>query len=134
MADLLINGLIKAGLPAQPNSYCRLSEDEKLSIEEVKKLAFDKTWTGYFWYAPKVQFWYQWSKNDRYTFKSGETVLKREAIFEGDKLYVLMDIDVRKVKAYINIYRNPHGSYEQKNEYIIQHEAAAWPFSVENKS
>ena len=72
MADLLINGLIKAGLPAQPDSYCRLSEDEKLSIEEVKKLAFDKTWTGYFWFAPKVQFCFQWSKNDRYTFKSGK--------------------------------------------------------------
>ena len=134
MADLLINGLIKAGLPAQPDSYSRLSEDEKLSIEEVKKLAFDKTWTGYFWFAPKVQFFFQWSKNDRYTVKSGTTVLKREAIFEGDKLYVLIDVGGRKVKQYINIYRNPHGSYEQKNEYIIQYEAGTWPFSVENQS
>ncbi len=134
MADLLINGLIKAGLPTKPDSYCRLSEDEKLSIEEVKKLAFDKIWTGYFWFAPNVQFWYQWSRNNTYTMKFGQSSFKREAIFGGDKLYVLSDIGEPKVKAYINIYRNPHGSYEQKNEYIIQHEGGAWPFSVENKS
>jgi adenylate cyclase len=134
MADLLINGLIKAGLPAQPDSYCRLSEYEKLSIEEVKKLAFDKIWTGYFWMAPKVQFWFQWSKNATYNFKYGKKVSKREVTFEDDKFYDLIDVGGRKVKSYMNIYRNPHGSYEQKNEYIFQYVAGAWPFSVENKS
>ena len=33
MANLLINGLIKAGLPANPDQYCRLSNDEKISVE-----------------------------------------------------------------------------------------------------
>ncbi len=133
MADLLINGLIKAGLPAQPDSYCRLSEDEKLSVDEVKKLAFDKLWTCNFWGTPDVRFWLQWSKNDRFTYKYGGNMFKMEVIFKADKFYALQDIGGRKIKSYFNIYRNPHGSYEQKNEYILQDEVAISFFSVENQ-
>ena len=133
MADLLINGLIKAGLPALPDSYCRLSENEKLSVDEVKKLAFGKLWKCYFWGTPDVRFSLQWSKNVTYTYKSGGKMIKREVISEGDKSYALIDIGGRKIKSYYNIYPNPHGRYERKNEYIIQNEVAILFFSVENQ-
>ena len=133
-ADLLINGLIKAGLPAQPDHYSRLSDAEKLSVEEVKKLAIGRTWTGSLWIAPRVKFWFHWSEDGTRTLKLGGTTNKKEFGFEDDHLYVVNDVEGRKIKSHINIYRRPYGSYEQKNEYILLYEGGVWPFSAEKES
>jgi adenylate cyclase len=132
-ADLLINGLIKAGLPSQPGQYCRLSNDEKLSVEEVKELVSDKAWTGYYWMRPDKQWWKYWSKDGISTHKMGGRAKKRDFGFENDKFYCVVDVRGRKIKQYWAFYRNPHGTYEQKNEYVQVHENFVGPFSVEKQ-
>ena len=133
MATLLINGLIKAGLPAQTDKYCRLSDDEKLSVEEIKELVSDKIWTGYLWYDPDVQWWNSFSKDGINILKYGNKKIQRKFVFEDDKLYFLMDIKGQKFKSYWSIYRNKYGNYEQKNEYVIVYETAVASFSVQKK-
>jgi TolB-like protein len=134
MADLLINGLIKAGFPAQPDNYSRLSNDEKLSVEEVKEIVFGKTWTGYYWHRPSVQWWESFLKDGKYTYKERTYKAEREYGFEEDKLYVVREFKGGKIKTYPTIYRNPHGNFDQKNQYFCVTEVGAWSFSVQKNS
>ncbi len=130
MADLFINGLIKAGLPALPDSYCRLSESERLSIEEVKEIVIDKTWKGNFWFSPGSGFLDYFLKNGENTLKTGLSEENREYGFDENGLYILKNVKGMKVKSYRTIYRNPHGNYDQRNEYIYVDEVTVASFSV----
>ncbi|MDH3837006.1 MAG: hypothetical protein OET57_09670, partial [Desulfobacteraceae bacterium] len=130
MADLFINGLIKAGLPALPDSYCRLSESERLSIEEVKEIVIDKTWKGNFWFSPSTGFLDYFLKNGENTFKAGLSEENREYGFDENGLYILKNVKGMKLKSYRTIYRNPHGNYDQRNEYISVDEVTVASFSV----
>ena len=130
MADLLINGLINAGLPALPDSYCRLSESERLSIEEVKEIVIDKTWKGNFWFSPGAGFLDYFLKNGENTFKAGLSEENREYGFDENGLYILKNVKGMKLKSYRTIYRNPHGNYDQRNEYISVDEVTVASFSV----
>ncbi|MDX1738219.1 MAG: tetratricopeptide repeat protein, partial [Alphaproteobacteria bacterium] len=130
MADLLINGLMKVGLPAVPDSYCRLSESERLSIEEVKEIVIDKTWKGNFWFISSFGFWDYFLKNGENTLKTLFSTENREYGFDENGLYVLKNVKGMKVKSYRTIYRNPHGHYDQRNEYISVDEVMVASFSV----
>jgi TolB-like protein/class 3 adenylate cyclase len=130
MADLLINGLMKAGLPAWPDSYSLLSETEKLSIEEVKEIVIDKTWKGNFWLMPSNRFLDFFLKNGKNTLKAGLSEKNREFGFDENALYIMKNIKGRKLKSYRAIYRNPNGNYNQKNEYIYVDEVEVASFSV----
>ncbi len=134
MADLLINGLIKAGFPAQPDNYSRLSNDEKLSVEEVKEIVFGKTWTGYYWHRPGVQWWETFLKDGKYTYKERTYRAEKEYGFEEGKFYVVNEFKGGKIKTYPTIYRNPHGNFDQKNQYFCVTEVGAWSFSVQKNS
>jgi tetratricopeptide (TPR) repeat protein len=131
MADLLINGLIKAGLPIMPDSYCRLSEAEKLSIEEVKEIVIGKTWKGNvnLW-AAAGGFLHYFLKNGKSTLKFGLSEENWEYGFDENAIYILKNVEGMKLKSYRAIYRNPHGNYDQRNEYIFVDEVTVASFSV----
>jgi TolB-like protein len=130
MADLLINGLMKAGLPGLPDSYCHLTEAEKLSIEEVKEIVIDKTWMGNLFFSPANRFWDYFFKDGKNTFKIRVSEENREYGFDENGLYILKNVKGMKVKSYRTIYRNPLGNYARKNEYIFVDEADVASFSV----
>ena len=50
--------------------------------------------------------------------------------FDENGLYILKNVRGMKVKSYRTIYRNPHGNYDQRNEYIYVDEVTVASFSV----
>jgi len=132
-ATLLINGLIKAGMPTQHDKYCRLSGDEKVSYEEVKKLVIGNTWTGYFWWPPRDQWWNNFTIDGINTLTYRGRTIKREYGFHDELLYVFRHVQTQRWKSVWTIYRNKHGVYDKKNEYIVLNESFIGKFSVQEE-
>jgi hypothetical protein len=107
-----------------------LSESERLSIEEVKEIVIDKTWKGKFWFLLNFRFFDYFLKNGENTLKIGLSEENREYGFDENGLYILKNVKGMKVKSYRTIYRNPHGNYDQRNEYIFVDEVMVASFSV----
>lgn len=48
VADRFADGLLKAGLAGKPSGYYKLSEEDKLTGEEIRALVFGRTISGFF--------------------------------------------------------------------------------------
>ena len=99
-------------------------------MKEVKAIVIDKTWKGNFWFSPGAGFLDYFLKNGENTLKAGLSEENREYGFDENGLYILKNVKGMKVKSYRTIYRNLHGNYDQRNEYISVDEVMVASFSV----
>ena len=116
----------------EPPSY-KILEENKLSVEEIKKLLFGRTVTGI---NPRfeVHVWYKYSddgkeikfRNDMGFSGSGK------GWFEGDLRCHQYKKISKGTKNCFHIYRNPDGTPEKKNEYLAVGKDMLFPFSLEN--
>ena len=129
-ADRFAEGLLKAGLPGKPGGYYRISEERKLTGEEIRYLFFGKKTTG---------FWgkHQWEINRT---KDGEaTYLRNSKPFGSGKSWIEGNVLCNQFeKLYgglsycMDVYRNPEGTSEEKNEYVIVDDKGIFGCSVED--
>jgi len=114
----IAEALIKAGAPGKPTDYYKIFKENRINGQDVKSLLFGRKITGIAMSTGK-QFWWEWAKSGEFkiimgTFKDhGKSWVERDVFF----------IQFKKIFSGLpygtTIYRNPDGSMESKNQYLI---------------
>jgi len=109
-------GLVKAGVPG----YYTLTENNKLSGKVIRNLLFGQTISGIL-IASGKQYWITYAKDGRATYRGGQQGSDMGSMWvDGDQLCIRWD-EIRKGhERCANVYRNPDGSREGLDEYILE--------------
>jgi TolB-like protein len=128
-ADRLADGLIKAGLSGQPSGYYKVSEENKLTGEEIRRLSFGRTVAGVdLWSGEK--WWVDRTKEGETNFRGLYPGLTTGTSWiEGDMLCHQWQVHSGKRKYCGPVFRNPEGTPETKNEYLLITYIGIYPFS-----
>jgi hypothetical protein len=112
VAERFVDGLIKAGYPAKHSDYYKIYEENRLSGEEIKKIAFGQKVVASDGIVDR-------SKDGKATYRGylGKSDMGR-CWLEGD---LLCDQWQERYGGYRNCYpvfRNPEGSRKKLDEYL----------------
>jgi len=129
--DRLAQGLVKAGLQGDPKNYYKLSKGNKLNGQEIRKLLFDKTHSGYA-YGKKVWEWFTHiSDAGEVEQRSRVKIYTGKAWIEGDNICLLREQYYGGLKSCDEVYRNPEGEKLTKTEYFRVTDYGFFLFSIE---
>ena len=133
-ADRFADGLLKAGLPGKSSGYYKVSEEHKLTGEEIKSLFFGHT-LALIGISRKQQYWIDRTKDGKATFRLESKLLGNgKSWVEGDEL--CNQWQEKKLydglKYCMNVFRNPEGTPEEKNEYFLVTDWRIYPSSLED--
>jgi adenylate cyclase len=136
VADRLADGLLKAGLSGRHNGYCKVSKEHKLTGVKIRSLVFGRTVTGI---SPLTrQEWQIHRTKDGIISYQGKwpfAILtpgeneSGKSWIEGNMLYDQWENIFRGLKYHMDIYGNPDGTPEMKNEYFFVTDFGIFPFS-----
>jgi TolB-like protein/class 3 adenylate cyclase len=131
-ADRFADGLLKAGLPGKPSGYYKVSEGNKLTGEEIRSLFFGHSSYGIY---RKKQWLMDRTKDGEATYRFGSKLLGiGKSWVEGDEL--CNQWQEKKLydglKYCMNVFRNPEGIPEEKNDYFLVTDWRIFPSSLKN--
>jgi TolB-like protein len=116
-ADRFADGLLKAGLPGEPSGYYRASEEYRLTGEEIKELFFGHIQTGL--WAGKPWSISRTREGKAALLLDSKVIARGKSWIEGDMLVHQWEKRWEGLKYYISVFRNPEGTPQKKNEYIL---------------
>jgi adenylate cyclase len=128
--DRLAQGLVKAGLQGDPKNYYKVIEENKLDGQEIRKLLFGKTATGYAFGMPWVSRISADGEEEFSVMGMGKTHTGR-AWIENDSICFQRKQYQGGLKNCMEIYRNPDGDELAKTEYFRITDYGLYLFSVE---
>jgi TolB-like protein/Flp pilus assembly protein TadD len=124
VAERFADGLLRAGLPGQPSIYYKISDEHRLTGEEIRDLFFGRTVTSFYRY-------HEWKKDHlEYRTKDGKATWRAGpddyhgqddsgiSWVEGDMLCNQWQMNMFGMKHCMPVFPNPEGTPEMKNEYI----------------
>ncbi len=116
VANRFADGLLKAGLPGEPSGYYKVSEEDKLTGEEIRALLFGRTVSGF---LPETgeEWWVKVAKDGKTTL-SGDPSDSGTTWIEGDMVWRQLQKGLFGRKTCYTLFRNPEGTPEMKNEYL----------------
>ena len=114
--DHRIEALRKAGMPKWPFGYEGRAED-RLDRDAIKAVAFGRTWKGYG--GDGVPFVKQISEDGTVAYRDPSHYLSGFASVEGGMICQKYSAFLMGRKHCSYLYRNPDGTPEERNEYII---------------
>jgi TolB-like protein/Flp pilus assembly protein TadD len=121
-----VEGLIKAGHP-KPHRYYEVSEENKLTGDEIRRLVFGRTGVGA---TVAGGSWTVKNGKDGSAFYEGYGLKDRGRNWiEGDQLCDQYKIFLGGLKKCQELYRNPKGTPEGKNEFLWINDTAILPVS-----
>jgi TolB-like protein/class 3 adenylate cyclase/Flp pilus assembly protein TadD len=132
ISDRFAGGLLKAGagLLGETLDYPKVSKKNKLTGDEIKNLIFGRTITatssGYEW---KIAF----SENGKANYQASWQSSGGTYWIEDDKLWIQWKYIYEGLKGSRDIYRNPGGTAEMRNEYLYITDWGIYPFSLMEK-
>jgi adenylate cyclase len=130
VGDRFAEGMVKAGMTGPPAGYFPVYKENQLTGEEIKKLLFGSTITGF---GGDSQQWWIERKKD------GETAMRRpgpissdagRSRIEGDLLCTQFQKSFWGIEYCLTVFRNPKGTYEGKDEYVNITDFGPAPWSV----
>jgi hypothetical protein len=130
VADRFAQGLIKAGWP-EPHNYYKIKAENVLAGEEIRCLLFGKKLSGIEFYYGK-QWWQDISKDGKFTRRHGSRSSSGMYSVEGDLLCKKYQKLFKGTKFYMTLFRNPEGTAEKKDEYLMVTGANLFAFSVQD--
>jgi TolB-like protein/Flp pilus assembly protein TadD len=117
IADRIAIGLIKAGIEGQPSGYFPAFKENQLTGEEIKRLNWGRTITGF--NPDGHQWWVDKKKNGEMTLRAGEPFSDTgKARIDGDMECIQFQKYLWGLEYCLTIFRNPRGTYEGKDEYF----------------
>jgi adenylate cyclase len=122
-----VEGFRRAGL----RSYTELEKgtEKKLSGEEIRAIAVDRTWTG-FVQGKEDSWWFHFNQDGKMPTWGALGDDNASYWIDGDRIcWQWRKLNINEVCCFI--HRNPEGKAEEKNEYKGVCNAGLWPFSVE---
>jgi tetratricopeptide (TPR) repeat protein len=132
VSDRFAGGLLKAGagLLGETLDYPKISKKNKLTGDEIKNLIFGRsiiaTSSGYEWQ-------YSFTENGEVNRQSSWESSSGTYWIEGDQLWTQWKYMLEGLKGSRDIYRNPGGTAEMKNEYLYITDWSIRSFSVVGK-
>jgi len=129
VVDRFAEGMVKAGMTGPPAGYFPVYKENQLTGEEIKKLLFGSTITGF---GGDSQQWWIERKKD------GETAMRRpgpissdagRSRIEGDLLCTQFQKRAWGLEYCFTVFRNPRGTYEGKDEYLNVNDWGFAPWS-----
>ena len=143
LADRFAEGLIKGGVPGRASEYLPGFKENRLNGEEIKKLLFDSTSSGFFGNSPGGKQWrIERAKDGGFTWHGpepastakdgGEPIVSDtgKSWIEGDMLCQQYEKRFWGLEFCQTVFRNPRGRHESKDEYFQFSDVGAVTFSV----
>jgi TolB-like protein/class 3 adenylate cyclase len=133
VSDRFAGGLIEAGagLIGETLDYPKVSKKNKLTGDEIKNLIFGRaiivTSSGYEW---KISF----TENGKASYQSSWQSSGGTYWIEDDQLWIQWKYMYEGLKLSKDIYRNPGGAADMKNEYLYITDWIIPSFSVVEKN
>ena len=100
-----------------------------LTGEEIRGLMFGKKRSGFSLYSGK-EWWRETTKEGKLTHKSGDRFYRGKEWIEGDMLCTQYQKRFKGMTIYGTIFRNPEGTAENQDEYLLLTDAFLSPFSM----
>ena len=122
-------GFSKAGIPGDHNKIYKLAEDNKLNAEQIKTLVSSQKLTGISPFSGK-QWWIEHNEDGSalYRFSAGE--FKGKSWIENDWLCFEWHKLRKGLVEYNSFFKNPKGTPEKMNEYLMATDYGIFPCSV----
>ena len=133
VSDRFAGGLIKAGAGQlkEPLDYSKISNKNKLTRDEIRKLLFGRSIiASILGYELQIFFTEDGKANWQASWGSASGTYW----IEGDQLWIQWKYKYAGLKWSSDIYRNPSGTAESRNEYFLINDWRIWPFSVVDKT
>lgn len=133
VAGRLAKGLLKAGLPGKLTDYCRISKENRLNEKEIKELFFGRRIAGAGGgFEIDSNWWEERTEDGRASFHNPWGEDNGTSWVEDDMVCQKWDLWWGGLKYCFDVYRNPAGTREMKNEYIRVSDFAVQTFSPMN--
>jgi TolB-like protein/Flp pilus assembly protein TadD len=129
--DRFAQGLVKAGLRGDPNNYFKVSEENKLNGEQIRRLLFGKKLAGYVYGIKELHYSYDISDDGELKFSYRGKNYTGKAWIEEENICLLREQYYDGLKSCEEIYRNPEGNELSKTEYFRVTDYGYFLFSVE---
>jgi len=130
-AESLAYGFLKAGMPGKPFGYFKVSDELKLSGDEITSMFFGTEIAGFVgknreWRIGRMEdgeakFWYR-----------SKLIGSGKSWVEGDTLCNQWDKAIGGLKYCMDVFRNPEGTAEEKNEYVLLTDYGIFGCSIEH--
>jgi len=132
VAERLVEGLLKAGLPPAPirGGYFPAFEENRLTGEEIKSLLFGSTITGYIFYPQ--QYWMNFKKGGEITWRGPGSIPSDTGKWriEGDTMCRQFEKKWWGAEYCGTVFRYPGGTYGGKDEFFFCTDLGFSTFSV----
>jgi len=129
--DRLAQGMVKAGLPGDPQNYYKLSEENKLSGQEIRELMFGKKSTGYVYGMEALKYSYDIRDDGELEYSYRGKNYAGKAWIENENICLVREKYLGGLKSCSEIYNNPEGDKLTKTEYFSVTDYGQFLFSVE---
>jgi hypothetical protein len=123
-------GYVKAGLPGDPSGFYKISAENRLTGEELRKLFLGRKVSGSNMITAK-QWSIERSKDGKATIRDGDKSDTGKSWIEEDMLCDQWDNFYEGLTDCWVVYRNPEGKPENNDEYLGAPGYGIYPFSPE---
>lgn len=120
--------LRKAGVPEWSHGF-QGREEDRLDGSAIHALTHGRTWSGHD-VSYGGRFIQEFDERGNVVFKGLNSLLTGTATVEGDTLCIRFPARNVGRKQCSYVYRNPQGTPEDQNEYVMVTDTAIWNFSV----
>lgn len=122
-------GLVKAGLPGKPSDFYKISAENRLAGEELRKLFFGRKISGSNMVTGK-KWWIERSEDGKAAIRDGDKSDTGKSWIEEDMICDQWDNFLESLRDCYVIYRNPEGTPENNDEYFGAPGYGIYPFSA----
>ena len=121
-------GWIKVGFQGEPSGFYKISAENRLTGEEIRKMLFGRKVTG-FNLASDKQWWIERSSDGKATIREGDKSDTGKSWVEEDMLCDQWNNFYESLRDCWVVYRNPEGNPENGDEYLGAPTYGVYPFS-----
>ena len=128
VTERFAEGWIKAGFQGEPSGFYKISADNRLTGEELRKLFFGRKVSGSNMITGK-QWWIERSDDGKATILDGDKSDTGKSRIEEDMLCDQWDNLLENLRDCWVVYRNPEWTPENSDEYLGAPGYGIYPFS-----
>jgi adenylate cyclase len=125
----IAEGYIKAGLPGEPTGFYKISAENRLTGNEIRKLFFGRRVAGSNMGSGQ-QWWIERSEDGNATIRDGDKSDTGKSWIEEDMLCDQWNNLYESLNDCWVVYRNPEGTPENNDEYLGAPGYGIYPFSL----
>ncbi|WP_246763267.1 adenylate/guanylate cyclase domain-containing protein [Rhizobium sp. 007] len=125
--DNRLDALRLANFPEWSYDF-RGQPENRLNAQEIRAMTIDKSWTGHQYDG--VTFFMELSTSGDFALRAQDSIIVGKFTIEEDFLCTRSASTLLGRKFCSPVYRNPGGSAEKHDEYVLPDSASVWYFSL----